>query len=120
MTEKPKQLQTTPTISNAPLSMAELLAQVDTRDEEDVAEISELAPLSAVMAPNRSKRTMPVADLAGLAKLWLMFGEGNSGKTMFARYLIDHLIQNGKLDLAAVAALASGNRNLEKFVEAVM
>lgn len=103
-----------------PMTMTELLADMERNEDEDVAEVGELAPLRASVAIARTPRTMPVEDLATLARLWMLMGEGNSGKTMFARYLLDRLERNGVLDQIVVGALAPGNRNLTQFVGAVM
>ena len=123
MSEKTKPLAaaTPVVVPKAPaLSMAALLASMDARDDEDITEIAELAPLSVANVLPRAPRALPIADLTGLAKLWELIGEGNSGKTMLARYLVDRLIEHGKLDVTAIAALAPGNRNLTQFVGTVM
>ena len=101
------------------MTMAEIIADME-REDTDIAEVGELAPLSAAEIIPRTPRTMPVADLTGLAKLWELIGEGNSGKTMLARWMVDRLIEHGLLDMAAVVALAPGNRNLAQFVRTVM
>lgn len=102
-----------------PMNMAALLADME-REDTDIAEVGELAPLSVAQAIPRSPRALPIADLNGLGKLLLMIGEGNVGKTVLARYLVDRLIQHGVLDSAVIAALAPGNRNLSQFVANIM
>lgn len=120
MSEKIKPVSAAPApaavAKKPPNAMEALLASMAGGDDDDIIEIGELAPLTAQTALPRSPRAMPVTSLAGLARLWLLIGEGNSGKTTLARYLIDEVIAHGKLDTTAIAALAPGNRNLTSFV----
>lgn len=99
-----------------PLTLADLLAEE--AEEYEVPTIGALPPLFGEAAIPRSPRTLPIPDLTRLARAWLLMGEGNTGKTMFARILAGKLFE---LDREAVlAAVAPGNRNLERFVENVM
>lgn len=51
-----------------------------------------------------------IADLSGKPKLWLLIGPGNSGKTTYARWLIDR--QHGQDKRPALAAVDPGQRAL--------
>ena len=106
-------------VPKKPMNMAALLADME-REDTDIADVSELAPFSVAQALPRSPRSLPIAELTGLGKLLLMIGEGNAGKTVLARYVVDRLIQYGALDSTVIAALAPGNRNLLQFVTTVM
>ncbi len=77
--------------------------------------LSGLPPLSSAEEIDRSPRTEPIPDLTTLAKLWMLIGEGNTGKTMLARYVIERLGEHNKLANTMIAALAPGNRNLVSF-----
>lgn len=106
-------------VPKKPMNMAALLADME-REDTDIADVGELAPLSVAQSIPRSPRALPIANLAGLGKLLLMIGEGNAGKTVLARYVVDRLIKHDALDPAIIAALAPGNRNLSHFVTNVM
>ena len=100
-------------------TMAEILQDLEAPDEPPI-QLGELAPLTVAAEIKRSPRPLPVADLTGLTKLWLLIGEGNTGKTMLARWLIEETIAHDKLGQVMVAALAPGNRNLVDFAPGAM
>ena len=99
-----------------PLTLADLLA--DEADEYEVPTIGTLAPLFAEAALPRSPRASTAPDLTRLARAWLLIGEGGTGKTTFARFLASKLREAG--EDAVLAAIAPGNRNLERFADGVM
>ena len=88
--------------------------------DHDPIEIRELPPLHAADEIRRTPRTSPVPDLTTFVKLWQLIGEGNTGKTVVARYLIEKLIEHDKLGQCVIAALAPGNRNLAEFAKGAM
>ena len=100
-------------------SLQDILDQMDEVEDQPV-ELGRLPPLIAAEAIRRSKPTHPVPDLTALAKLLALFGEGNTGKTMFARYMVERMADAGKLGSNVVAALAPGNRNLLDFAPGTM
>ena len=108
-----------PKIVPKPLTLAALMVEMD-REDTDTTEISELAPLLEAVPIRRTPRLTPVADLGSLARLWELIGEGNSGKTMLARWMADKIIHRGLGSDSAIVTLAPGNRNLSQFVGAVM
>jgi hypothetical protein len=91
------------------------MAEKKGRRDRPPIELSGLPPLSSAEEIDRSPRTQPIPDLTTLAKLWLLIGEGNTGKTTLARYLIERLDEHNKLPNTMIAALAPGNRNLVSF-----
>lgn len=101
------------------LTMADVLADMDAAELEPV-EIGDLPSLSAAVAITRTPRTLPIPDLTCFRKLWQLHGEGNTGKTLLARWLIEKLAVANKLDDAVIAALAPGNRNLVDFAPGTM
>jgi hypothetical protein len=101
------------------MTLAEVLADMEAAHSEPI-ELSELPPLEVAEEIRRTPRTQPIQDLSGLVKLWMLIGEGNVGKTVVARYLIEKLIENGKMGQSVVAALAPGSRNLTDFAPGVL
>lgn len=101
------------------LSFSQILADMDAADHDPI-ELSELPPLTATEEIRRTPRTLPVPDMSSFVKLWQLIGEGNTGKTMLARWLIEQLTIHGKLGQSVVAALAPGNRNLADFAPGTM
>jgi hypothetical protein len=100
----------------APSSLlAQILAEKKGRHDRPPIELSWLPPLSSAEEIDRSPRTQPIPDLTSFAKLWMLIGEGNTGKTTLARYLIERLDEHNKLTNTMIAALAPGNRNLVSF-----
>lgn len=101
-----------------PLTLAELLADDD--EGREVPAIGPLPSLSGHGVIPRSPRTLPVPDLTRSLKAWLLLGEGNVGKTLYARALLAKLLDLDAADGTILAAIAPGNRNLERFAEGVM
>jgi hypothetical protein len=101
-------------------TFSEILADMDSVERDDPVELSELPPLTAATEVKRTPRTLPIPDLSALVKLWQLTGEGNTGKTFLARYLVERLIDEGKLSQNIIAALAPGNRNLTAFAPGTM
>jgi hypothetical protein len=100
-------------------SFAQILADMDSIDHDPI-ELSELPPLTAAEEIRRTQRTLPIPDLTAFVKLWQLTGEGNTGKTLLARWLIEQLIAHDKLGQSVIAALAPGNRNLVDFAPGTM
>ena len=112
----PKDTTATATAAPPPkrrMTMAEVIADMEAAQSEPI-QLSELPPLYVADEIRRSPRTLPIPDLSTVARLWLLIGEGNTGKTMLARYLIEQLAHHG-VDDPVIAALAPGNRNLADF-----
>ena len=101
-------------------SFADIMAEPEDLDDDQPVSLSELPPLTADEPINRSVRTLPIPDLSRFTKLWQLIGEGNTGKTVLARYLIEQMIAHDKLKTSMVAALAPGNRNLVDFAPGTM
>jgi hypothetical protein len=95
-------------------SFAQIMADMDSVDHDPI-ELRELPPPFAADEIKRTPRTLPIPDLADFVKLWQLIGEGNTGKTLVARYLIEGLIGRDRLTQTVIAALAPGNRNLMDF-----
>jgi hypothetical protein len=100
--------------------LAQILAEKKGRHGRAPIALGSLPPLSIADEINRSPRTQPIPDLNSFARLWLLIGEGNTGKTVLARWLIEGLIEHDKFEHAMVAALAPGNRNLVNFAPGTM
>jgi hypothetical protein len=100
-------------------TFAEILADLDA-DDYDPVELTELPPFAVTAEVKRTPRTQPIPDLSDFVKLWQLIGEGNTGKTFLARYLIEKIIDAGKAGATVVAALAPGNRNLTAFAPGTM
>jgi hypothetical protein len=101
------------------LSFSEILADMDSADHDPIA-LSELPPLTAAEEIRRTPRRLPIPDMTTFVKLWQLIGEGNTGKTVLARWLIEKLIAHDKLGQSVIAALAPGNRNLTEFAKGTM
>jgi hypothetical protein len=97
------------------MTMAEVLADMRAARTSPPVELSDLPPLYATEEIPRTPRTRPIHDLSGFVKLWMLIGEGNVGKTVVARLLIEKLIAHDRLGQSMVAALAPGTRNLSDF-----
>nr|WP_294516036.1 hypothetical protein [uncultured Rhodopila sp.] len=102
-----------------PMTLADVLADMEAAQSEPI-ELSELPPIYAADEIRRTPRTQPLPDLSGLVKLWQLIGEGNTGKTVVARYLIEKLIAHDKQGQSVMAALAPGSRNLADFAPGVV
>ncbi len=101
---------------SAPTSLlAQIMAEKKGRRDRTPIELSGLPPLSSAEEIDRSPRTEPIPDLTTFAKLWMLIGEGNTGKTTLARYLIEKLGERNNPANTMIAALAPGNRNLVNF-----
>ena len=107
------------TTKKAAKSFADLMDETDEEDFEPI-KIAELPPLYAEADLKRTPRSLPIPDLSRFAKLWQLIGEGNTGKTMLARWLIEKIASRGKFAESMVAALAPGNRNLLDFAPGAM
>lgn len=101
------------------VTLADVLADMEFADTEPVV-LGELPPLSVAEDIRRSPRSEPIPDLTQSVKLWQCIGEGNTGKTTLARWMIEMLISKGKLETSMIAALAPGNRNLVDFAPGTM
>jgi hypothetical protein len=108
----PKDTATTTAARPKMLTLAEVLADME-RVQDEPIELSELPPLYATEEIRRTPRTLPIPDLTTFATLWQLVGEGNTGKTVVARYLIERM--GDAVDRSVIAALAPGNRNLTDF-----
>jgi hypothetical protein len=76
--------------------------------------------LGLVSEDNRAVRptSAPAVDLGGLPKTWFLIGNGGAGKTTYARWLIDRMIEQGRQ--AALAALDPGTRALSSWYDEIM
>jgi hypothetical protein len=98
-----------------PLSLAELFGR-----EMEAEEVSpRLAMPPALAGVRRAVRTLPIPDLKGLAPMWALIGRGNTGKTLFARYVASRLLEQ-KIGRFILAALDPGPRLLAEFRVQVM
>ena len=101
-----------------PLTLADLLAEDEAGEVHAVPVIGTLPPLYIEPPIPRSPRTAPVPDLSALTRAWLLIGEGNTGKTMTARWMADQIATR---DMQAVlATVAPSNRALDRFAAGVM
>lgn len=98
-----------------PMTMDEVLADMRAARASPPVELGDLPPLYATEEIARTPRTLPIPDMSGFVKLWMLIGEGNVGKTVVARYLVEKLIAHDKLGQSMIAALAPGTRNLRDF-----
>ena len=97
-------------------SLAAMFQQERDAPDDDF-DVAGLPP--SLAAPVRSKRTLPIPDFSGLAKVWELIGPGGAGKTVLARWLGGGLVERGMDDQAILAALDPANRTLTHFFDAV-
>jgi hypothetical protein len=76
--------------------------------------------LGLVSEDNRAVRptSAPAVDLSGLPKTWFLIGNGGAGKTTYARWLIDRMVEQGRQ--AALAALDPGTRALSSWYDEIV
>jgi len=97
----------------APVRSLSAMFQQGRENAPDDFDVAGLPPSLAL--PTRSKRTLPVPDLTGLAKVWELIGPGGAGKTVFARWLGGCLAERELMHLSILAALDPANRTLTNF-----
>lgn len=97
------------------LSLADLFGRE--MEEEEAAPRLSMPPPEALV--KRAARIAPVPSLAGLAPMWAEFGRGNTGKTLFARYMASELLER-RVKRFILAALDPGTRLLAEFRMKVM
>ena len=102
--------------TNKPTKPALSLSAMFQQGQEDATDDFDVVGLPPSLAlPVRSKRTLPVPDLTGLATVWELIGPGGAGKTVLARWLGGSLAERGMADRAILAALDPANRTLTHF-----
>src|SRR4051794_10237741 len=111
----PKDMPTQAPAKPAASTLRQILDDMAAATSHDPVEIGELPPAFVADEISRTQRTLPIPDMTRFAKLWMLIGEGNTGKTMVARYMVEKLAEAGKSAQSMVAALAAGNRNLVRF-----
>jgi hypothetical protein len=85
---------------------------------EGLPEIPMARPATATRPVDNIATKVTDIDLTGKPKVWMLNGRGNSGKTLFCRYLVHAMTERGRT--AVLTAIDPGNRSLSTWFDNVM